>query len=814
MGSALGSEHLLLALAVTPNTLASGVLKEHMISMDQIRLVISLHAVKNRATSGITSEAKDVLELAGIIAKNFGHNQIDSEHLLLAMVTKKTSKASEVISRIGIDPEEIREQIENFFQDLKDLEEQALPPKMQGPLPHDSFGAQFSQDQPIEPMQSPFMQAPKSVEHFTNNLTISAKEGKIDPVIGREKEIQRVIQILCRRLKNNPVLIGEPGVGKTAIVEGLAQRITEGRVPSQIAGKKLIMLDLALLVAGTMYRGQFEERLKKVLDELVNKGDAILFIDELHTIVGAGSAEGALDMSNIIKPSLAKGQLRLIGATTQEEYRKFIEKDPALERRLQKVTVDEPSEKETFEILKGIRSKYEAHHGVKISDEALEAAVELSSRYISDRFLPDKAIDLIDEAAAAWQIKYDNKDFSKVKNMERQLEEVKKQKEREVQNENFEKAADLRNLEVRLKDEIEVKKKNQKTPLEKGHANEIIREDIAKVLALWTNVPVESLKTDEKEKYLNLEKSLKKSIIGQDEAIRQISSAIKRSKTGIADPNRPIGSFIFLGPTGVGKTELARVLAQELFGSRDAMIKIDMSEFMERHNVSRLIGAPPGYVGFEDAGKLTEKIRQKPYSIILFDEIEKAHPEIFNILLQILEDGELTDAKGRKVNFKNTIVVMTSNIGVSRLNQQAQIGFTATGSNQRNASREYESLKSDILKELKENFRPELLNRIDKIVVFNPLNKKEIKEIARLELEKLATRILKEGIELKITDELVIHIAQKGYDANFGARPLRRVISDLIEDPLSDEILSGKFHRGNKIAIKIKKSKLSFDKQG
>jgi ATP-dependent Clp protease ATP-binding subunit ClpC len=809
MGSAIGSEHLLLALAVTPNTLASGVLKEHMISMDQIRLVISLHASKNRATSGITNEAKDVLELAAIEAKNFGHNQIDSEHLLLAMVTKKTSKASEIISRIGIDPEEIRVQIENFFQDLKDLEESANIPKMQGPLPPDSYGAQFPNDQPMEPMQPPFMQPPKPVDHFTNNLTAAAKEGKIDPVIGRDREIQRVIQILCRRLKNNPVLIGEPGVGKTAIVEGLAQRITEGRVPSKLAGKKLIMLDLALLVAGTMYRGQFEERLKKVLDELVKKGDAILFIDELHTIVGAGSAEGALDMSNIIKPSLTKGQLRLIGATTADEYRKFIEKDPALERRLQKVTVDEPSPKETLAILKGIKSKYEAHHGVKITEEAMYAAVELSSRYISDRFLPDKAIDLIDEAAAAWQIKYDNKDLTKTASLEKQLSEVKTQKEKEVQNENFEKAANLRNLEIRLKEEIESLGAKQK-PL--ATKNEITREDIARVLALWTNVPVESLKTDEKEKYLNLEKSLKKSIIGQDQAIGQIASAIKRSKTGIADPNRPIGSFIFLGPTGVGKTELARVLALELFGSREAITKIDMSEFMERHNVSRLIGAPPGYVGFEEAGRLTEKIRQKPYSIVLFDEIEKAHPEVFNILLQILEDGELTDAKGKKVNFKNTIVIMTSNIGLNRLNRQAQIGFAAAGPKQKTASREYESLKNEILKELKEDFRPELLNRIDKIIVFNPLDKKEIKDIARLELEKLAARILKEGIELKLSDELVGFVARRGFDPNFGARPLRRVISDLIEDPLSEEILAGKFQRGDKITPKISRGKISFDK--
>lgn len=807
MSSSLGSEHILLALAVTPNTLASGILKEHMVSMDQIRLVISLHKSKNRPTSGISQEAKDVLELAAIEAKNFGHNQIDSEHLLLAMMIKDC-QASEIISRIGVDPENIRGQIENFFEDLKDLEE-AAESKLQ--RSHESQFSDESQMPPMDQMPPPSFMQPKSIESFTVDITCQAKENKLDPVIGREKEIQRVIQILCRRLKNNPVLIGEPGVGKTAIVEGLAQRIAKGQVPSQIANKRLIMLDLALLVAGTMYRGQFEERLKKVLDELLKRGDTILFIDELHTIVGAGAAEGALDVSNIIKPSLAKGQLRLIGATTLDEYRKFIEKDSALERRLQKVTVDEPSQEETFEILKGIRKNYEAHHKVKISDEALRSAVELSARYIADRFLPDKAIDLIDEAAAAWQIKHDNQDFGKITQAEKQLSQVKVQKEKEVENENFEKAANLRNLELRLKEEIENLKQNQKSAPE-NKKNEINREEITKVLSLWTNVPVESLETSEKEKYLSLEKTIKKTIIGQDDAISQISSAIRRSKTGISDPNRPIGSFIFLGPTGVGKTELAKVLAQELFGSRESIIKIDMSEFMERHNVSRLIGAPPGYVGFEDAGKLTEKIRQKPYSIVLFDEIEKAHPEIFNILLQILEDGELTDAKGRKVNFKNTIIIMTSNIGINRLNQQAQIGFSAKGSEQKNLLKEYNSLKNTIIKELKENFRPELLNRIDKIIVFNALNNKEIENIAKIQLDKLNDRLNKEGIEIKFSEEIIKFIAKHGFDPNFGARPLRRAISELIENPLSDQILQGNFVKKDKINLKLKNHKIFFDK--
>ncbi len=807
--SPLGSEHILLALAVTPNTLANGILKEHMISMDQIRLVISLHNFQTKSASGISTEAKEILEGAAKFAASFGHNQIDSEHLLLAIVSKKDSLGSEIINRIGVDPEMIKRQIENFFEDINDLENASQDQPLQGPIPPD-FGG-FPQGHHLEPSMSemPTSLQPKSLENFITDLTSMTEEEKIDPVIGREKEIQRVIQILCRRTKNNPVLTGEPGVGKTAIVEGLAQRIVKGNVPSKLSGKRLIMLDLALLVAGTMYRGQFEERIKKVLDELIKRDNTILFIDELHTIVGAGSAEGSLDLANILKPSLAKGKLRLIGATTLDEYRKFIEKDPALERRLQKVTVNEPTPEETLAILKGIRSKYEEHHGVEISDEALEAAVELSKRYIFDRFLPDKAIDLIDEAASAWQIQNEGKDISQAKNLEKQLALIKRQKEKEVQNENFEKAANLRNLEIRLKNEIDLAKKAKVT---ENISSKISREDIARVLSLWTNVPVETLKSQEKEKYLRLGTSLKNYIIGQDEAISEISRAIKRTKTGIADPNRPIGSFIFLGPTGVGKTELARVLAKQLFGSREQVIKIDMSEFMERHNVSRLIGAPPGYVGYEEAGRLTEQVRQKPYSIILFDEIEKAHPEVFNILLQILEDGELTDAKGRKVNFRNTIVIMTSNIGVERLNQQAEIGFSAQGSAKHSVLSQYKKMKEDITGELKEHFRPELLNRIDKIIVFKPLGKSEIYTIANLQLKYLTERLSLEGFRLEFHKEVAKLISQKGFDPHFGARPIRRTISDLIEDPLSEEILSGKFTSGDKIKIIVSDGKIDFKK--
>ena len=808
MDSALGSEHILLALAVTPNTLANGILKEHMISMDQIRLVISLHRFADKNGTGITDEAKEVFELAAKEAQNFGHNKIDTEHILLAITEKPDSLGAEVINKIGINPEDIRTQIENFFEDLKDMED-ANEIISQQQLPPNFSGGDLPNYPDLPPMQEmPMPGKPKGLEYYTTDLTKEAEEKKLDPVIGREKEIQRAIQILTRRTKNNPVLVGEPGVGKTAIVEGLAQKIAENDIPESLKGKRVIMLDLALMIAGTMYRGQFEERVKKVLDELIKRGDTLLFVDEIHTIVGAGSAEGSLDLANILKPSLAKGKIHLIGATTHEEYRKFIEKDPALERRLQKITVNEPSPEEAVQILKGIKKNYEVHHGVKISDEAIEVAVDLSRRYIFDRFLPDKAIDLIDEASAAWQIRYGRKTIIDTDALQKQLDQVKKQKEQEVRNENFEKAANLRNLETRLKDEIEV---NKKIKTETGPVS-IGREDIAKVLALWTNVPVETLKTEEKEKYLKLKEILKKSIIGQDEAIEEISLAIKRSKSGMSDPHRPIGSFIFLGPTGVGKTELARVLSEELFGSRESIIKIDMSEFMERHNVSRLLGAPPGNVGYEEAGKLTEQVRQKPYSIILFDEIEKAHPEIFNILLQILEDGELTDAKGRKINFRNTIIIMTSNIGMHKLTEQAAIGFATKEKDEKAVKDNYERMKDEVVKELKHEFRPELLNRLDKVIVFRPLGKEEIEKIAKLQLERLAKRLREEKTEITFDNKVVSLIAEKGYDPHFGARPIRRAISELIENPLSDYILSDKFDQSEPIKITVTKGEISFKK--
>ncbi|MBM2820847.1 MAG: ATPase domain protein, partial [Candidatus Berkelbacteria bacterium] len=556
--------------------------------------------------------------------------------------------------------------------------------------------------------------------------------------------------------------------------------------------------DLASLVAGTMYRGQFEDRIKKVMDEIEKLGNCILFVDELHTVVGAGSAEGSLDAANILKPSLAKGKIRLIGATTSDEYRRVIEKDSALERRLQKVNVEEPSVNETIEILKGIRSKYEDYHNVKIVDDAVLAAVNLSKRYIADRFLPDKAIDLIDEAAAARHIEGQTKQSPKITNLEKQLKMVSASKEHEVQNQNYQKAAGLRDLEVRIADELKFARETWQNKLPQ---KEINANDIARVVSTWTNVPTESLAKADKSKYLNLSRNLKKFIIGQDDAIRQISQAIRRSKTGISDPNRPIGSFIFLGPTGVGKTELARVLAYQLFGSRDAIVKIDMSEFMERHNISRLVGAPPGYVGYDDAGRLTEEVRRRPYSIVLFDEIEKAHPEIFNMLLQIFEDGQLTDAKGKKVNFQNTIIILTSNIGVSEFNAQAAIGFQARGGAAKKAEDQYDKMKDNLVRRLKENFRPELMNRLDKIIVFKPLSKNHIARIVDLNLNILSKRLLEQGLAVKFGPKIKDLIIKKGFDPLYGARPIKRAIADLIEDPLSEEILTGKINKGDHILM-------------
>jgi len=809
VNSSINSQHLLLALAITPGTLAHSILQEHMISLDQIRLVISLQGIKNKQDStGLSLEGKKVLEKAAFIAKKYYHNQIDPEHILLAIVSIQEALGFEIISRVGSDPDTIRDQVSDLFRDIEEVDLQAfsrINPQLQMP-PSTGLDerSNFSEMTPIQE-QMPRGDQKNVMDYYTTDLTKLASEGKTDPLIGREKELMRVIQILSRRTKNNPVLIGESGVGKTAIVEGLAQRIAKGNIPQTVANKKIIMLDLALLVAGTMYRGQFEDRIKKIMDEIEKLGNVILFVDELHTVVGAGSAEGSLDAANILKPSLAKGKIRLIGATTADEYRRVIEKDPALERRLQKILVEEPSPRETVEIIKGLRPKYEEYHHVKITDEAIEAAVNLSKQYINDRFLPDKAIDLIDEAAASRHLNRDDREFYKIRNLEKQIGLIKIEKDKYLGLQDYQKTSELRDLELRLATEVATAKKSQSSRVE-----EISISDIAKAVSLWVNVPVENLAKSEKQKLLHLDKILKKYIIGQDEAIQKVTQAIRRRRTGISDPNRPIGSFIFMGPTGVGKTELARVLAQEKFGSREAIIKIDMSEFMERHNISRLVGAPPGYVGYDEAGKLTEQIRRKPYSLVLFDEIEKAHPEVFNILLQILEDGELTDAKGKKVNFRNTIIIMTSNLGVQQLNQHSAIGFAATGQKKRKIHEEFEKMKNEILQSLKDEFRPELLNRIDNIVIFRPLDKKDLLKIIDLNLVQLAERLDNLGYKVHFDLSVRDFILKEGYDPNFGARPIRRAVSELIEDPLSEEILSGKVQKIGRISVRVKNKEIIF----
>jgi C-terminal, D2-small domain, of ClpB protein./UvrB/uvrC motif./ATPase family associated with various cellular activities (AAA)./AAA domain (Cdc48 subfamily). len=639
-------------------------------------------------------------------------------------------------------------------------------------------------------------------------LTNLAHEGKLDPVIGREKEIERVIQILSRRTKNNPVLIGEPGVGKTAVVEGLAQRIVEGNIPELLKNKRVVTLDLSGMVAGAKYRGEFEERLKSVMSEIKQAGNVILFIDEMHTIVGAGAAEGAIDASNILKPALARGELQTIGATTLDEYRKYVEKDAALERRFQPVMVGEPSVEEAIQILFGLRDRYEAHHKVRITDEAIRAAVTLSDRYISDRYLPDKAIDLIDEAASKVRLQAFTTPPD-LKKLEEELEDVRKEKEEAVMNQNYEKAAEMRDKEQRIKDQIEQEKEKWKNK-NAADAEIVGEEEVAQIVSSWTGIPVKKLTEEESERLLKMEDILHQRVIGQSEAIGAVSRAIRRARAGLKDPKRPIGSFMFLGPTGVGKTELSKALAEVLFGDEDAMIRIDMSEYMERHTVSRLVGSPPGYVGYEEGGQLTEQVRRKPYSVILLDEIEKAHPDVFNILLQILEDGRLTDAKGRTVDFRNTVVIMTSNVGAHTIRKQKTLGFTATDLG---VNSEYEKMKENIMEELKKTFRPEFINRLDEIIVFHALEDKDLRKIVDLMLNNVIKRLEEKEIYVEVTDSAKEHMTKEGFDPIYGARPLRRVIQRALEDNLSEAIIAGKVKVGDKVLVDVEDGKLVFNKQ-
>lgn len=787
----LNTEHQLLSLSLIKDGLASELLVNYGITPDKIGLTSSLmiRSLESDQKLGITSDAKKSIEKAVKIASEYGHTIVDCEHLLLAILSNQNYNSYKIISRIGIKPEIIQTQIRSIFGSLKEVN----IPKNDN-ISSDQYEEDFDPIEMIRPVSplNPTLNKTKKeslLELFSKNITSLAREDKLDPVIGREAEMERVMQILSRRTKNNPILVGEPGVGKTSVVEGLAQRIIIGKVPINLLGHEILSLDMASLIAGTMYRGQFESRIKKILSEIKKKRNIILFIDEIHTVVGAGSTEGSVDAANILKPMLTRGELRLVGSTTFDEYKKYIEKDSAFERRLQPVKILEPNIDETIKILHGIKNKYEKHHQVKYTDKAISAAAILSRRYINDRFLPDKAIDLIDEAAAATRTF--SKNAVRLTKLKKQLREILHQKDDLIVEEHYKEATLLREKEIRLEQEIEKLKNNddgiKMTVIDDTH--------IAKLVAKWTGVPVTNLTFEEKKRYLNLESRIKKRVVGQDEAIQEISKAIKRARVGISNPNRPLGSFIFLGPTGVGKSLLAKVMAEEVLGDKKSLIKIDMSEFMERHNVSRLIGAPAGYIGYEEGGKLTEAIRKNPYSVVLLDEIEKAHPEVFNILLQVMEDGELTDARGRRIDFKNTIIIMTSNLGTDVLTHQAAIGFKGS----MNLKNNYEKLEKSVLESVEKNFRPEFINRIDKIIIFKPLSDSSIQKITNIELAQLKTRLLSNNYNISFSDSIKKYISKKGYDPDFGARPIRKAIADFIEAPLSEKILTEEFLLGDNI---------------
>jgi len=776
----VGTEHLLLGLIREGEGIAAKALQSLGIQLEQVRAEVEKMIGKGSASSrgeiGFTPRAKKVMvELAIEEARLLGHNYVGTEHILLGLIREGEGVAAQVLQNLGADLERVRNPVIHLLGGVPQPPSGSAAPgsaKVKGPKTSTSPLDQFGRD-----------------------LNQMARDGKLDPVIGREKEIERVIQILSRRTKNNPCLIGEPGVGKTAIAEGLAQRIADGRVPEILKDKRVVALDLASLVAGSKYRGEFEERLKKVMEEIRNAGNIILFIDELHTIIGAGAAEGAIDASNILKPALARGELQAIGATTIDEYRKHVEKDAALERRFQPVMVEEPSPEDAIQILKGLRDRYEAHHRVEITDAAIEAAVRLSDRYVTDRFLPDKAVDLIDEAASRVRLST----FvapPDLKELEDKLEEVRKEKEAAVQGQEFEKAARLRDKETKLKEELE-RQKNEWQQKKVTSKSTVTEEDIAHIVSQWTGIPATKLTMDESQRLLNMEKLLHEKVVGQDEAVAAVARAIRRARAGLKDPKRPIGSFIFLGPTGTGKTHLARALAEALFGDEDAMIRIDMSEYMERHTTSRLVGAPPGYVGYEEGGQLTEAVRRRPYSVVLLDEIEKAHPEVFNILLQVLEDGRLTEAKGRTVDFRNTVIIMTSNAGAQVIRGDKQLGFTV----QEDEKEQYERMKSRVMDEVKRLFRPEFLNRLDEIIIFHSLNKDHLKQIVHLEVRKVADRLKEQGVGLTISDAALQVLVTEGYDEKYGARPLRRAIQRLLEDPLSEEMLRQPFKYGEQVHV-------------
>jgi ATP-dependent Clp protease ATP-binding subunit ClpC len=753
-----------------------------------------------------TPRSKKVLELANEEARIFGVNYVGTEHILLGLIREGEGVAAKVLHNFGISADKVREEVVkllggNFGNQNADNKGFTMIFGNMGDFFKDDVSpANFQNKQNYRKKSS--RKEKGIVKEFGRDLTDMAKEDKLDPVVGRDKEIYRVIQVLSRRTKNNPVLIGEPGVGKTAIAEGLAQRIIKNEVPETLHNKRVVTLDMSGMVAGTKYRGEFEDRLKKFMEEIINSGDVILFIDEMHTLVGAGAAEGAIDAANILKPALARGELQCIGATTLDEYRKNIEKDAALERRFQPIKVEEPTKEDTLKILEGLKDRYEAHHKTQITAEALKAAVDLSSRYITDRYLPDKAIDLIDEAASKVHLAAYTAP-PEVKDIEKKLEDVFKEKEAAVMNQEYEKAARLRDEERQLSERLE--QERHKWDSEKGSTKSVVNiEDIAAVVSDWTGIPVSKLEEEETERLLKLEETLHDRVIGQDEAVKAISKAVRRARAGLKSPKRPIGSFVFLGPTGVGKTELARALADALFGDENSLIRLDMSEYMEKHAVSRLIGAPPGYVGYEEAGQLTEKVRQKPYSVILLDEVEKAHPEVFNVLLQVLEDGRLTDSKGRTVDFRNTVIIMTSNVGANLIKRESTVGFTAEETEEDS----YQKMKTKVMDELKRTFRPEFLNRLDETIVFHALNINHIMEIVDLMIAELNVRLKEQDLSIEITKDAKKKIAEEGYDEKFGARPLRRAILKLIEDKISESLLEERINPGDKLTARVKDGKV------
>ena len=780
----VGTEHLLAGLIREGNGLAYKILTSQGVTEDKviglIEELIGRSEPLDDVPNGFTPRTKRVIEISFIEAKRLNNNFIGTEHLLLGIIKEGDSVAARIITELGVD-------IPKMFNELVKV------------LSEDNDGTSTPKKFSATSNQTP------TLNQYGKDLTEEANNGKIDPIIGRDKEIERIIQILSRRTKNNPCLIGEPGVGKTAVVEGLAEQIVDGDVPENLKNKRVVALDISSMLAGAKYRGDFEERLKKCLQEIKKAGNVILFIDEIHTIVGAGAAEGAIDAANILKPLLARAEIQVIGATTLNEYRKYIEKDAALERRFQPVIVGEPTVQETIQILKGIRDKYEAHHKVKITDDAIKAAAELSSRYINDRYLPDKAIDLMDEAAS--KVKLQSLTAPKeVKKIEEKIAEIVKEKEDAVNAQDFENAAKLRDKEHKEKEKLEKErvKWEQKNQIQ---ATTVGENEIAEVIANWTGIPVSKLTEAETERLRKLEDELHKRVIGQDEAITAVSKAIRRGRVGLKDPKRPIGSFMFLGPTGVGKTETCKALAECLFGDENAIIRIDMSEYMEKHTVSKLIGSPPGYVGYEEGGQLTEKVRRKPYSVILFDEIEKAHPDVFNILLQVLDDGQITDAHGRKVSFKNTVIIMTSNCGAANIMSPKRLGFGASS----DAKANYEQMKAKVMEDVKQSFKPEFLNRIDEIIVFHPLYKEDMKAILDIMLRSVTSRVMENmELKLKVTDEAQDYLIDKGFDEKYGARPLRRALQTYLEDSMAEEILEGRIERGDSVTVEKGENGLKF----